>query len=98
MIMIENGKYPLTSKRAQQIAALFPSVRVEWLIGWNDFETEDDEIEYHRQQSQRAGITEEEMMKRIARQAGYELSYWELPMDDFYMAVKIISSQIVLAR
>lgn len=73
--MIETGKRPLTAKNAQKIAALFPPVRVQWLIGWDDFETEDDENEYERQQSQRAGIMEQEMMKKIARQAGYELSY-----------------------
>ncbi len=78
--MIETGKRPLTAKNAEKIAALFPHIRVQWLIGWDDFETEDDENEYERQRSQRAGIMEEEMMKKIANRAGYELSYINRPM------------------
>lgn len=73
--MIETGKRRLTTENAEKIAALFPPVRIQWLIGWDDFETEDDETEYEWQRSQRAGIMEQEMMKKIAHQAGYELSY-----------------------
>lgn len=82
--MIETGKRPLTVKNAQKIAALFPPVRFQWLVGWDDFKTEDDENDYERQRSKRAGIMEEEMMKKIARQAGYELSYQSIPMDELF--------------
>lgn len=78
--MIETGKRPLTVKNAEKIAVLFPRTRVEWLIGLDDFETEDDKDEYERKCSKRAGIMEEEMMKKIARQAGYELSYQKCPI------------------
>lgn len=79
---IINGKRNLTEDAAGRIAEKFPDIRIGWLLGWDDFKTEEDENEYERLRSQRAGIMEQEMMRKIAHQAGYDFSYRGVSMDD----------------
>lgn len=81
--MIETGNRRLTEKNAEKIAKLFPPFRVQWFIGWDDFATEDEKIENERLRSQRGGIMEQEIWKKIAQRAGYEFNYREIPIDEF---------------
>jgi len=42
---IVRGERRLTEDNARRIAELFPPVRMEWLMGWDDFKTETEQIE-----------------------------------------------------
>ena len=73
---IVKGNKNLTENVASRIAELFPNdCRFQWLMGFDQYRTEDDEIAANIEQSQRSGVMEQEFMKKISRGAGYTLSY-----------------------
>lgn len=41
---IANGKRSLTDKRAEKIIALYPRYRLSWLLGYDDYMTEEDAL------------------------------------------------------
>ena len=41
---VANGKRSLTDKRAEKIIALYPRYRLPWLLGYDDYMTEEDAL------------------------------------------------------
>lgn len=41
---VANGKRSLTDKRAEKIIALYPRYRLQWLLGYDDYMTEEDAL------------------------------------------------------
>lgn len=86
--MLETKVRPVSRKIAEKIVKIAPpGTRIEWLMGEDQFETEKDLFDFEcvtaRRDSERAGIMEEELLKRIASLAGYKMERVEMPLDEF---------------
>lgn len=86
--MLETGRRPVSRKIAEKIIKIAPAgTRIEWVMGEDKFETEADLFNYKctqaRQQSERLGIMEVELLKKIAARAGYKLERKQLTLDEF---------------
>lgn len=86
--MFERGERALPRKVAEKIIKIAPpGTRIEWLMGKDNFETEKDlfDFECHaaRRDSEKSGIMEEEVLKKIANLAGYKLERVQMSFEEF---------------
>ena len=86
--MLETGERSISHKAATRILAIAPpGTRIEFLMGRDSFETERDLYEYEctqrKKETERLGIMEEELLKRIAAHAGFILERRKLSLQEF---------------
>ena len=70
---IVTGKRSLTRDNAKLILRLFPNVRYEWLMGYDDFKTEFDKELHELGQWSNEEETRRKTVKTLAFLAGYEI-------------------------
>ena len=81
--MICRGARSLTYQKARILTEHFPEVRIEYLMGEDDFKTEEEQAEYFRKQGERVQIAFEEFFRKVVDRAGYCFEFKHLELDDF---------------
>ena len=82
--MLENGNRKVSYRLAEKIIKIAPpGTRIEWVMGRDNIETEDEEWAAERQRSQKTEIMWETLLNKAAHQAGYAFEQRHLSMDEF---------------
>lgn len=77
-----NGRRTLTTEMAVSIAALFPPVRYQWLMGEDDFRTEEDRFSHILDKMEDSAKTFHSLFKGIASNFNYEIKLLDPKMLD----------------
>ena len=72
---MEKGRRSISEKTAHKVIKKFPNIRLQWLLGYDDYETEDDLINansWHR-------FDRIELTEQLIRAHGYEIGEYTDP-------------------
>lgn len=70
---IINGKRNLTQDAAEGIVKIFPEIRVGWLLGYDDYETDDDLLRATAKENLGTVLAINDLLQFAARYIGYKI-------------------------
>lgn len=95
---IVNGKRNLTQEAAESIVKLFPGIRVGWLLGYDDFETDFDALYEKGSEFLDTENAIIEIMRFAAKLLGYQLEWADAACnegDEITLANKDDSNEVI---
>lgn len=78
---IVNGKRNLTQEAAEAIVKIFPEIRIGWLLGYEDHETDFDILLEKGKESFHTGEAIINIMRFAAKLIGYQLEWSDMASD-----------------